>query len=716
MLAITDALTIIKQNKINAVFFVYGLQPAALFHLAKAAEALGMLSDKHIFLHTINHLDFADMAFPQAVPLIREFLRGSIAIQDGVPGLSAESSGSLSEPFERFYRMWPTFRESDVNRFFPNHTDVVDGTRFQFPPGYFASTASHIINAFLWAYDAVATLGLAACALQNRSGPDALSDGYSLLQAVRSTSFNGLSGHVRFSNGTGDRDPLTNIYVARNVHWNSSDGTVAYRTIGQFSPSTNEWTVRLAEAVFRDGTSTVPSDVDIPDHDEQLLPSWARVLGYFETSFGLALGLFGLVWLRASRRHVSVVQSQPVFMAIITLGILFISVSIIPLTIEGDTKDCMAFPFLYSIGIMLACSSISAKNLRVGVLWYRLRDRKQDRGFVYLSLIFFMVIINFILLVTWTYVAPLEYRRFIVSSDVNGQPVKSYGACAIVKNETYVFLGLVLGHLAIVLIWTGLVSVWVHHAPEQFQDSKWTALGACSLGQVYLLGIPIVVIIYNSPTPRFVALSSICFLTALILFFTMLGPKIVFSLRNPGLKIASSGQRQQQQEQPQNKRLPSPLLNKNSGKPGAIRLRFSPIPSSSAKKRLPKRNTSPALPPQLPNLEPIIRNEPAVTSPKAKAHRSDFHIDHGEQLGERELVANKDAIDQGMIPTTLSGDSEISQRSPPDHLFPAGSDLLDSWSELQPAVREELPRTEGGDQSNEQTRPVAEYPDDLVLV
>jgi hypothetical protein len=624
----------LKRSKLQVIVFIFGLSRESIFFLAKAASKNEMLTPKHLYIHTMNDLTFGDSSFPENVTLIREFLRGSLSLQNSVPGMDERTESNPS--LDAFYKAWPTFSENDVNIWFPKTTDVIDHTRFYFPPGYFRNTTSDIFNAFTWAYDAVATVGLAACELDPTGQ---LGNSSRFLTTIRNQNFQGLSGHVLFDKLTGDRDPHTSVYRLMNavVDPTGLGAPLTYRTIGLYLPSKLNWTIQFSNATFRDGTSKITTDVEIPFHETNYLPSWSQVLGIVECCIGLLLGLLSLAWLWFKRKSLIVIQSQPVFMSLIALGICLLATSIIPLTIENSDSSCMAFPFLFSMGLCLVTCGISAKSIRVGRLWYRLTDRKQDRGVVYLMFALIAILLDLILLILWSVTSPLTYIRTITETDVNGYPTQSFGMCTLnPTNQTasIVFLCLCVGYLALLVISTGIVSIWVHNAPEKFQDAKMTAIGACCLGQVYLLGIPIVILLYYAPIPRFLVLSTLVLLTFLVLFGVLFMPKILSLIdddsrksSNNSMGIAGNSPNNNQGRKTEGGL--SPLLGRGGGKnqqrttspaptqrKPILRMRFSPAPIS----RLGRKGIPPA---QQPQAAQDHGNEDVRS--RAKAHRSDFN-------------------------------------------------------------------------------------------
>ena len=378
-----------------------------------------------------------------------------------------------------------------------------------------------------WAYDAVALLGISACRLDAEG---LRATGANLHSAILNTSFVGVSGPVSLL-PDGNRDPDTSVYMLNNVQLNNVTGIPENVPIAVWTPTDKNWTLNLDLAVFRDMTSNPPPDIDVPVENKNLLPDYAKGIGYFETAFVLAASLASLIWLRVNRTWNVVVASQPAFMKLIALGIACLGASIIPLTFEYSDAACMAFPWLVAMGLTLSIAPIGVKSLRVGRLWYHpgrgQREKPRERGVLYLGMVLAVAMVDVVLLIAWTLTAPLKYERVITYQDVFGNPVNSYGICAIDSSASIGFLVTLLVFNGLIAVGVVAVSVWVSNAPAKFQEARWTAFAAVALAELFVFGIPLVATVISLPVARFFVLSSLCFLTSLALLGSMFLPKII---------------------------------------------------------------------------------------------------------------------------------------------------------------------------------------------
>jgi ABC-type branched-subunit amino acid transport system substrate-binding protein len=569
--SVDNAVSSIKGEDVNVIVYIF-ISDSVLGYLAQAAKKHEMLDDK-LWLSTINDLNVAEEEFPKQDE-IREFLRGSIHIIVSVPGITpvGGTGNVINEKWESLLKTIPRVNATRITESFPKKT--INGSTFTLPSDYFTNSELMISHAFApwsWGYDAVIAYGLAACECASRGLTDSCTTdiktpcGKELFQALIATNFVGVSGHVIFL-PNGDRDPSTSHYIMKNARPNGRNGALINDPVGLWIPSTTQegsgsWRLREGAIFYGSkGSKTPPPDSQIPFHDEQVLPDWAKIMGYVEASLILAGSLWSCFFVLVNRRHIVLVKSQPHFLLLLCLGCALMGSAIIPLTIENSTS-CMTFPWLIGCGLTLALSALGAKSWRVYTLWNNpgFQFKKTKKGVFYVALICCLVLIEVGLLISWTAVAPLEYVRIISVTSDRGFPLVSYGICLGDYPASAVFLGLLVSLNAIVILGTIYSSYLVKNAPEEFQEAHSTFVAGCALCCVYFLGIPTVAALYANPVGRFLGLSSISFLTSTGLLLAMFLPRVRAvrrSIRTPLSSQArgSSLEPQQQQNQVQQTR------------------------------------------------------------------------------------------------------------------------------------------------------------------
>ena len=239
-------------------------------------------------------------------------------------------------------------------------------------------------------------------------------------------------------------------------------------------------------------------------------------------------GLAALRYLRNNSNELIVIESQPVFMSLVAVGCIILGASIIPLTFE-NSAGCMTFVWLFSFGITLVLSSLSAKSIRVAVLWYGrglVKQRnKAVRAAVLLRWIMFIMVTQLAIIISWQVVAPLIFQESVELTDSFGNPLYTSTSCATSNQACSIFLYVLIIFVCVVVLATGLVSFWVRNAPEKYQDAKWTAVSAVCIFQLFFIALPATTAVWGSSLPRFLVMSSTTFLLCLIILMTMFLPK-----------------------------------------------------------------------------------------------------------------------------------------------------------------------------------------------
>jgi len=125
----------------------------------------------------------------------------------------------------------------------------------------------------------------------------------------------------------------------------------------------------------------------------------------------------------------------------------------------------------------------------------------------------------------------------VTSVDNLGQPLASYGQCALPSSASSGLGAMVLVVLAMPLVFALVVSLWKNDVPEEMRQGS-VPWGLMLLIQMYAIGIPVEVALSNTATGRFVVLSLIVLLSNLIVLATALIP-IMVANSFPGARLPS---------------------------------------------------------------------------------------------------------------------------------------------------------------------------------
>jgi 7 transmembrane sweet-taste receptor of 3 GCPR len=134
---------------------------------------------------------------------------------------------------------------------------------------------------------------------------------------------------------------------------------------------------------------------------------------------------------------------------------------------------------------------------------------------------------NFILLLIWSLVAPLEWTRVVTDATDNfDRSIESYANCA-ASDQSLVFVVIILlSNIAFLLIGT----FWAYKSRNiatEYNESRYIGISIVAVLQSWTIGLPILIVVRDNPSASFYVQSGLIFVTALaILSFTFV-PKVI---------------------------------------------------------------------------------------------------------------------------------------------------------------------------------------------
>lgn len=238
--------------------------------------------------------------------------------------------------------------------------------------------------------------------------------------------------------------------------------------------------------------------------------------------------LFFAGWVYWYRQLRIVRTMQPTFLITLCLGILIMSLAIVPMgvddgsaSVRGCNIACMATPWLLSLGFTVTMSALFSKLWRINTLFSqtfrRIRVREQDVVAPFAVLF----TLNFALLLTWTLVDPLLWQRLPVASD---QPWNTYGTCLATRGKVATAM---LASVAVInagaLILASYQAYKARNIPDDFSESKYVFMALYSWLQLMVVGIPVLFLIdHDNPTAKYflqiVLVFAVCMSMLLIIF------------------------------------------------------------------------------------------------------------------------------------------------------------------------------------------------------
>ena len=253
-----------------------------------------------------------------------------------------------------------------------------------------------------------------------------------------------------------------------------------------------------------------------------------RYVGVTMGILACLLSLFLTGWVFRYRQIQVVRTLQPTFLVTISMGVLVMALSMIPMSIDDEIApqrisdmSCMSLPWLLSLGFSFAMSALFSKLWRIERLFRatslgrRVKVEVKD----VLGPIAIMFVLNVGVLLSWTIVSPLRFqRRRLVS-----EPWKSYGVCKS-SDETFgraMMIVVLLINLAC-LVLASYMAYSVRNVSDEFSESKRLGLALFCWLQLFVVAGPMLLLIdEDNPSARYflqtgvifaVCVSMLCFI------------------------------------------------------------------------------------------------------------------------------------------------------------------------------------------------------------
>ncbi|CAB9519776.1 acid type B receptor subunit 2 [Seminavis robusta] len=376
-------------------------------------------------------------------------------------------------------------------------------------------------------YDAVITLGLAACGqTEHYFSPD------QFLKGIRNQSFEGATGHVTYNNVTGTRDLLglrfaiTNVIIAEDSQ-QLTPGRIQFKST---TPVAIEFPSRVVDLgqgpfVYSDNTTSVPEALPHVDMDMNLIPLGVQGFGWGLMGFIMALSIGCIAFALQYRRKRAVSSAQPAFLVMIASGCLVMATAIIPMSLQEPIPNsgldiaCMSQLYLVCLGFCVSFSALFCKLYRINKLQLRAsqfrRVQVHVKDVVYPLVI--MVGLNLVVLITWSAVDPLVWERKIEPSrDRFDRPTSSYAICTS-NSQTLerLFGGLLFAINFVALALANWECYKGRKLPTEFNETSRIAISMFSLSETLIIGSPILLATQGDPTITFLAKAVLIFCTCL---------------------------------------------------------------------------------------------------------------------------------------------------------------------------------------------------------
>ncbi len=448
---------------------------------------------------------------------------------DGALRVLSNGKGPDFPGWVRLSQSWQEVANSDaesfvsyINAHLPPLNITDPSFQFQLDPNIFdtplaeRNDAGGFADGTPFLYDAISSMGLAACAAEKAASeagaPFVASEtGKAIQTAALRQSFDAVSGTIEY-NEFGSRSATTARVELYNLRSKRS-GDVSMVLVGAYDKG--NWTLKSnadgsRKVIFSGGSSKPPPWRSPPVINRNLIAGGLRLTMYIFVGLEVMLALLCGMWTCRYWNTPIVRASQPIFLLLICLGTIISTFAIVPLSFdnndgnEADTAlhaSCRAIAPVFSIGFCITFASLFAKQFRVWWVFQRaakmkrVANKKDQTLCAVLSIVGVVVAMNAIILILWDALAPLQWVVTPLQQDDFGVVVSSVVQCRAANDYLSNMLGsTVLAFLFALILLGNAISCKTKELPTQYQESKWIGYSMISTFQVFAIGLPLMIL------------------------------------------------------------------------------------------------------------------------------------------------------------------------------------------------------------------------------
>ena len=230
-------------------------------------------------------------------------------------------------------------------------------------------------------------------------------------------------------------------------------------------------------------------------------------------------------------RHTQTVRTlQPIFLVMISLGVLVMALSLIPLGIDDGFASqrwcdisCMSIPWLLSLGFTAAMSALFSKLWRIHRLFKatpfrRIQIKAKDVMAPFITLF----TLNFAVLLIWTLISPLRFHRL----QIDDEPYNTYGTCQS-NNESFgtAMSSIVISVNAVSLLFASYTAYLARDISDEFAESKSVGLALFCWVQLFCVAGPMLFLIdSDNVAAKYFLQSGVIFAVCMSMLAFIFGP------------------------------------------------------------------------------------------------------------------------------------------------------------------------------------------------
>ena len=224
-----------------------------------------------------------------------------------------------------------------------------------------------------------------------------------------------------------------------------------------------------------------------------------KAVGYAMFGINALMVAICFLWLYAKRGTAQVRVAQPLFLALVLLGCIVSSSTILAFAqedaLDGPVTACMFIPWLYSVGFCITFGTLFAKIYRVLVMFRSTITMRRSgvTAKVTLLIIGAILLIDVILLTVWTIVDPLKWTREDLTFDKFGYVLASQGYCT--SHNWEIFAGTIAVLHLVLLLFASYCCYVSRGISTQFSEGKYVAIAMVSNLQIFIVGLPVLALV-----------------------------------------------------------------------------------------------------------------------------------------------------------------------------------------------------------------------------
>jgi len=517
----------------NFRYFFGALSRNAITVVLKEAQTLGIIgTSEYAWILSETSFSFTSPDFSVADKVLYEAIDGIGIINLNVP---------QHPPFTQAMNDFAGDQELQGN-YILRH----DNTEFLNSYNLSAHTTVALSEQQLY-FDAVISLGLAACNVSTEYGP--FFSGPQLYNEWLRTEFLGVSGKVQFDPLTGTRTDGVEYGIFNIVADPETSKSGDFRFSSKLSISVTRFgkirTRRhdayflndsrievISPFVYADGSTVQPEGLPPLKENMNLISPGILTIGLFLAAFVILSSVWWIFFTCRYKDRPSVRAAQPFFLHMNVVGTFIMGASIIPTAMQYPVSQsgldfaCMAYEWLFSIGFVTSFSAIYCKARRLNRL---MKSAKQCRRVIVkpkdvLVPFFILMALNLVVLITWSTIDPLVSTRIHTGNSVDefGRLTESIATCASQsKTLEYTFQAFWYLNFFCAVIVANYETYQGRNHPTEFNDSKYVAISMALLLEAIVVSLPALLLVKQWPSAFFLIRALFVAVCAIALSFPL---------------------------------------------------------------------------------------------------------------------------------------------------------------------------------------------------